>query len=202
MRAELAALPFNEEDWLARTDTRGIDGEAGYTPLERLWARPAIEVLSVLAGDPVGVSRGAIPAVASADLSLRLVPDQTVAEAADQLRRWVADNLTGPVSHELTVGEELGQEPYRTPEGHPAIAALAAAMEAGFGTPPGRMGNAGAGPASLLATVTNAPILFFGTGLPEDRWHDSDERVRIDVLVAGAATLAHLWARLGGCEGV
>jgi hypothetical protein len=38
--------------------------------------------------------------------------------------------------------------------------------------------------------------VFFGTGLPEDRWHDSDERISIDVLLAGAATLACLWPRL------
>jgi acetylornithine deacetylase/succinyl-diaminopimelate desuccinylase-like protein len=163
--------------------------------LERLWKRPAIEVLSILAGDPVGVARGAIPAVASADLSIRTVPDQKVGEIADQLRRWVADNLPSSVTHELTVSQESAQPPYRTPDDHPAVRVLAEAMEAGFGTRPGRMGNAGAGPADLLATAIGAPVLFFGTGLPEDRWHDSDERVRIRVLLAGAATLAHFWER-------
>ena len=58
------------------------------------------------------------------------------------------------------------------------------------------MGNAGAGPAELLARTLDAPVLFFGTGLIEDRWHDSDEKASIDVLLAGAATLAHLWPRL------
>jgi acetylornithine deacetylase/succinyl-diaminopimelate desuccinylase-like protein len=58
------------------------------------------------------------------------------------------------------------------------------------------MRNAGGSPASLLHEVTDAPILFFGTGLPEDHWHDSDESVRIDMLQAGAATLACLWPRL------
>jgi hypothetical protein len=38
--------------------------------------------------------------------------------------------------------------------------------------------------------------VFFGTGLPEDHWHDSDESIRIDVLLAGAATLAAYWTRL------
>jgi acetylornithine deacetylase/succinyl-diaminopimelate desuccinylase-like protein len=59
------------------------------------------------------------------------------------------------------------------------------------------MGNAGGGPAELLARTLDAPVLFFGTGLPEDRWHDSDERVSIEMLINGAATLAHLWQRLG-----
>lgn len=89
------------------------------------------------------------------------------------------------------------REPYETPDDRPALRELAAAVEEGFGVPAGRMGNAGGGPAELLARTLGAPVLFFGTGLPEDRWHDSDERVSIAMLVNGAATLAHLWRRLG-----
>jgi acetylornithine deacetylase/succinyl-diaminopimelate desuccinylase-like protein len=96
------------------------------------------------------------------------------------------------------VAPETAQDPYRTPEGHPAVAALAEAMREGFGRPAGQMGNAGGGPAVLLSKSVGAPVVFFGTGLPEDRWHHSDERASIEVLLAGAATLAHLWERLAG----
>jgi acetylornithine deacetylase/succinyl-diaminopimelate desuccinylase-like protein len=195
-RADLAALPFTQDDWLTRSDTRSIGGEAGYTVLERLWTRPAAEVLSVIAGEPVGVSTGAVPAVAAADLSIRTVLNQKTANVADQLRRWVAQNISDHVEYELTVPEETAQEPYRTPVDHPALDALAAAVLDGFGTTAGRMGNAGGGPAELLARSLDVPVVFFGTGLPEDRWHDSDERVSVDVLLAGAATLACLWPRL------
>ncbi|QFZ21322.1 M20/M25/M40 family metallo-hydrolase [Saccharothrix syringae] len=194
-RADLAALPFSEEDWLARSETRAIGGEAGYTALERLWTRPTLEVLSLIAGDPIGPPRGAIPAVAAADLSIRTVPDQKAADVVEQLRRWVARNIGDHVDYELTVAE-ITQEPYRTPDDLPALDALAAAMREGFGAPVGRMGNAGGGPAALLAEALGAPVVFFGTGLPEDRWHDSDERVSVDVLLAGATTLARLWPRL------
>jgi hypothetical protein len=34
-RAELAALPFDEQDWLDRSHTRSIGGEEGYTVFER-----------------------------------------------------------------------------------------------------------------------------------------------------------------------
>jgi len=44
--------------------------------------------------------------------------------------------------------------------------------------------------ADLPAHRLDAPVLFFGTGLPEGCWHDSDESVSVDVLAAGAATLA------------
>ena len=42
-----------------------------YTLKERLWARPAIEVISLLAGDPEGIERSVIPRKATASLSMR-----------------------------------------------------------------------------------------------------------------------------------
>ncbi|MEX5258534.1 M20/M25/M40 family metallo-hydrolase [Kocuria arenosa] len=196
-RAELAGLPFDEADWLARTQTRSIGGETGYTVLERLWERPALEVISLVAGDPVGVSRAVIPSMAAMDLSIRTVVGQKVHEVADQLRAWVAEQVGDGYDYELSVSIDTAQEAYCTPE-TPVIEALARAMAAGFEVGEvGRMGNAGGGPAELLATALAAPVVFFGTGLVEDNWHNSDESVRTDLLVAGAATLAHLWEDLG-----
>ncbi|MEU8242915.1 M20/M25/M40 family metallo-hydrolase [Actinoplanes missouriensis] len=196
-RAELAALPFTDDDWLTRSDTRSIGGEAGYTVLERLWLRPAAEVISILGGDPVGPSRGAVPAAAEATISIRIVPDQTALAVGDQLRRWVAEQINDRFGYELSVSEETGQDPYRTPPDHPAVAVLAEAMAEAWGAPVGRMGNAGGGPADLLNRLTGAPVVYFGTGLPEDRWHDSDERTSIEVLLRGAHTLAGFWQRFG-----
>lgn len=195
-RDELAALPYTDEDWLRRSRTRSVGGETGYTVLERLWTRPAIEVTSVIGGDPVGPSRAAVPSVATADLTIRYVGDQTAAGLAEQLRRWVADTISDRFEHRLTVSPESAQGPYRTPDDLPAVTAMAEAMREGFGRPAGRMGNAGGGPAVWLSDSVGAPVVFFGTGLPEDHWHDSNERVSVDVLLAGAASLAAFWDRL------
>ena len=196
-RAELEALPFDQQDWLERSHTRSIGGEEGYTVLERLWERPAVEVIALAAGDPVGVARAAVPSMASADLSIRTAEGQKVSDVADQLRRWVGETISDRYAHELTLDSETAQEFYRTPD-CPLLDALAAAMAKGFGVPEaGRMGNAGGGPADLISSALNVPVVFFGTGLMEDNWHDSDESVSIDVLMAGAATLAFLWEELG-----
>lgn len=81
-RRELAALPFTEEDWLTSGHGRRIAGEADYTVLEQLWERPSVKVTSMIAGDPIGPSRAAIPAVATASISFRTVPGQTPARLA------------------------------------------------------------------------------------------------------------------------
>ena len=195
-RAELAALPFDETDWLRRSGTGAVVGEPGYTILERLWLRPAVEVLKVIAGDPGDVARAVIPSTAWADISIRYVPHQDAATVADELERWVARTIRPGFDHELSVSRGTAQDPYVTPD-HPAVHALARAMALGFRRDGvGRMGNAGGGPAVLLAETLGAPVVFFGTGLVEDRWHDSDESVSTAVLHAGAATLACLWEEL------
>jgi acetylornithine deacetylase/succinyl-diaminopimelate desuccinylase-like protein len=196
-REALAALPYSDEDWLSRTETGTVGGEHGYTALERVWVRPSAEVLTLIGGDPIGASRGAVPSIAQADLSIRTAPAQKVADVAEQLRQWIDERISDKVDYELTVSEESGQEPYRTPGDTPALRALEAAMAKGFAaTQVGRMRNGGGAPASLLADVTGAPVVFFGTGLPEDHWHDSDEKVEVEALLKGAATMGHFWSEL------
>ncbi|WP_459790867.1 M20/M25/M40 family metallo-hydrolase [Arthrobacter sp. AD-310] len=196
LRRALAELPYSNEDWLARSESGAITGEEGYTVLERLWLRPAVEVTSIIAGDPIGLQRAAVPAVATANLSFRTVPGQQVEKVAELLGQWVEANIGGAFRYSLTPDIETAQEPYRTPD-HPVVAALERAMARGFRADSvGRMGNAGGGPAELLARSLDVPVLFFGTGLVEDHWHDSDESVSLDVLINGAVTLASFWDEL------
>lgn len=164
---------------------------------ERLWTRPAIEVISLLAGDPGGIERSVIPREATASLSLRTVPDQRTATVAELLRAFVAQAMPDGADYRLTVDEDIAQEPYTSPPG-PVLDALERALTLGYGIPvQGRMGNAGGGPAELLARRLDAPVYFLGTGLPEDHWHASDESIDVRMLEAGAATIAHLWRELG-----
>ncbi|MFF5159117.1 hypothetical protein ACFY3N_23350 [Streptomyces sp. NPDC000348] len=41
-------------------------------------------------------------------------------------------------------------------------------------------------------------MLFYGAGLPEDHWRDSDEKVEVQALLQGAETLAYLLEDLPG----
>ncbi|GAA3501721.1 hypothetical protein GCM10019016_088280 [Streptomyces prasinosporus] len=61
-----------------------------------------------------------------------------------------------------------------------------------------RIRNGGGAPAALLAETLGATVLFHGTGLPEDHWHDSDEKTEAQAPLHGAETLAHLLEDLPG----
>jgi acetylornithine deacetylase/succinyl-diaminopimelate desuccinylase-like protein len=194
-RRELAELTADEADWLRRSGTRAVVGEAGRSLGERLYLRPAIEVVSILGGDALGASRGAIPAEATAMLQVSLVPDQNPKRVGEQLRNWVAAHVAPEVEYELTISPIMSPA-YATPPDHPALPVLQECMSEGFEVRARRMRNSGSGPAVLLAERLAAPVLFFGTGLPEDNWHADDESMALDVLVKGATTLALFWQRI------
>jgi acetylornithine deacetylase/succinyl-diaminopimelate desuccinylase-like protein len=170
--------------------SRSVQGEEGYSVLERIWFRPSLQVSTLLGGDPGDPARGVVPAVASVDLTLHLVPGQTADEAAEQLRRWVEGEIGDGYAYELTV-PPVNQDPYVTPPGTPALRVLEDAMSRTRGRPPRRIRNGGGAPAALPADALHTSVFFYGTGLPEDHWHDSDEKVGVQVLLRGAETLAY-----------
>lgn len=189
MRADVDALPFELADWKARTGTFGAPGEAGFTVPERLWTRPSAEVARLTAGRTDAPAQGLVPAEAGADLLFRLVPEQRADQVADQLRAWLAGNGRPGYTYDLEISSTRS-DPYRTPPDHPALAALVRAVSHAYGGLARHIGNGGAAPGAQLARACDAPVLFFGTGLPGDRWHGPDERAEIQALRLGVRALA------------
>ena len=71
-RALLAALPFDEARWLAHAQSAAAYGEAGFTTLERIWARPTAEVNGLWGGYTGPGGKTIVPSHAHAKLSFRL----------------------------------------------------------------------------------------------------------------------------------
>src|ERR1700736_6549822 len=70
------SLPFNEEEYrVAEVGSSELTGEAGYSVLERTWARPTLEVHGMPGGFTGGGAKTVIPAKAAAKVSMRLVPN-------------------------------------------------------------------------------------------------------------------------------
>jgi acetylornithine deacetylase/succinyl-diaminopimelate desuccinylase-like protein len=86
--AELASwkkLPFNEKNFMRKEiGTTALTGEKGFTVLERLWSRPTLEVHGFRGGFTGEGAKTVIPAVSTAKISMRLVPDMNPKE----IIRW------------------------------------------------------------------------------------------------------------------
>ncbi|KPI00127.1 peptidase M20 [Actinobacteria bacterium OV450] len=196
----LGTLPFDLPTWMADTGTYAADGETGFSVPERLWARPSVEVARLTAGRTDAPALGLIPAEASADLLFRLVPDQRADRVAEQLHAWLDEHRRPGFTYALEVSSTIS-DPYRTPPDHPALAVLAGAVSHAYGAPARYIGNGGAAPAAQLARACTAPVLFFGTGLPGDRWHGPDERAEIRALDLGVRTLTRFLEQLASAPG-
>jgi acetylornithine deacetylase/succinyl-diaminopimelate desuccinylase-like protein len=194
--ASLAAQPFDEEQFRAQAGGVGyLEGEAGFSPLERVGVRPTAEIVGLRGGYAGPGIKTIVPATAGFKLALRLVPDQRPDEIESAVRAWVAQRV--PDGVEVTVTAEGGVAPARTPVDHPATQALAGAIAAVWGLPPLWTREGGSGPEETLGRVLSAPVLFLGVGLPDDRIHAPNERMVMDQFWRGLVAAGELLERLG-----
>jgi acetylornithine deacetylase/succinyl-diaminopimelate desuccinylase-like protein len=75
-RARMAAVPFDEVAYKAEIGVEALFGEPGYTPCERTWARPTLELNGIWGGFQGEGSKTVLPSEAHAKITCRLVPNQ------------------------------------------------------------------------------------------------------------------------------
>jgi acetylornithine deacetylase/succinyl-diaminopimelate desuccinylase-like protein len=195
-RELFAKLPFNEKDWLATAGNSGaVTGEAGFSTIERIWARPTAEINGMWGGHTGPGGKTIVPREAHAKLSFRLVAHQDPADVPAQLREFVADHTPEGVDIFVTC-EGPGVRPCFSPIDSPAVAAGLRAMERAFGQEILFTREGGSGPEADLADILGAPLVFIAVGLDEDRIHAPNERVDMGLLLKGAETSAYLWDEL------
>ncbi|MGA5422765.1 dipeptidase [Streptomyces lavendulocolor] len=196
-RALIAELPFDEDSWLATATSYGTLGEAGYSTLERVWARPTAEVNGIGGGYQGPGGKTIIPSSAQIKLSFRLVAGQDPHRIEAAVRDWVAARVPAGIRHKITFGAPT--RPCLTPLDHPALRSVVRSMSRAFDGAKVRFTReGGSGPAADLQDVLGAPVLFLGISVPSDGWHAPNEKVELDLLLKGVETTAHLWGDLSG----
>ncbi|MFD3436445.1 dipeptidase [Streptomyces sp. NPDC058685] len=194
-RELFAELPFDEAAWLKTARSHGTLGEAGYSTLERIWARPTAEVNGIGGGYQGPGGKTIIPASAQLKLTFRLVAGQDPDKIEVAVSQWLASLVPTGIRYDLTFGAST--RPCLTPLDHPALQSVVRAMGRAFdGQKILFTREGGSGPAADLQDVLAAPVLFLGISVPSDGWHAPDEKVEIDLLLKGVETTAHLWGDL------
>ncbi len=196
-RADYAALPFDEADWLAANagGARAVAGEKGWTTLERVWVRPTAEVNGISGGYTGPGLKTIVPRDASVKLSFRLVPDQKPALVAEALREFVAAHTPEGITAEVVLRGD-GTPPYAIDVTHPAAVAVHDAVSEAFDQRVRYSRTGGSGPAAVLHTTLGVPVVYLGATLPDDRIHAPNERVVLPLLLRGAEAAARLWRSL------
>ena len=100
-RAELKRIPISDEAWREMTETKLLYGEKGFTTVERIGARPTLEVNGFLSGFTGEGSKTVLPAKAMAKISMRLVPEQDNKAVEEQLKEYFRKNAPETVTWEV-----------------------------------------------------------------------------------------------------
>jgi acetylornithine deacetylase/succinyl-diaminopimelate desuccinylase-like protein len=189
-RAVWRTLPFDVEA-LGTTSV----GEDGFTPLERVWSRPSLDVHGVWGGFVEEGIKTVVPAEAHAKLSCRLVPDQDPEEVLTLVERHLRRHTPPGAALELVV-RLAGSRPYVTPREHPAVGAALVALEEVYGRQPVLFRLGWSVPVTdILKRHLGVDSLLLGFALPDENAHAPNEHFHLENLDAGVRTVAKL---LGG----
>jgi acetylornithine deacetylase/succinyl-diaminopimelate desuccinylase-like protein len=195
VREQMRALPFDEETFRAETGAVALDGERGYTVLERLWTRPTCEVNGLLSGYTGEGAKTVLPAKAMVKVSCRLVPDQEPTEIERLMREHVL--RVAPAGVQVTVTPLHGGRPWRAELGGPLFDAARRALAAAFGREPVITGVGGSIPVvGDFERILGAPVLLVGFGLPGENAHAPDEWLAVENFQLGMRAIASLWDEL------
>lgn len=194
-RQQFASLPFDEEKFRQELGAPALWGEEGYTTIERMWARPTLDVNGIWGGFTGEGLKTVLPARASAKISSRLVPDQDPEEILDLLEARLR-GLCPPIV-EMDIQRFGSGRPVVTPLDHPAVQAAARAMERAFQKHPAFVRSGGSIPiVASFQEQLGLPAVLMGMSLPDDHAHAPDERLDLGNFFGGIRASAFLWEEL------
>lgn len=194
-RAQFAALPFDEAEWLADLGTDAPWGEAGYSTNERRWARPTCDINGIYGGYSGEGPKTIVPSKATAKITCRLVPDQDAARLTTTLKQFLADNIPPGLKFEFT--SQHGAPASVADLNSPYMVAAKSAIEKAFGKEPVMIREGGSIPVvGSFKQILGVDTLLLGWGQNSDNLHSPNEHFRIEDFHRGTAASAWLWQEL------
>jgi len=199
-RKQFAALAFSESAFQSDLGVKELDGESGFTTLERKWARPTCDVNGLYGGYSGPGPKTVLPSKAGAKVSFRLVPDQDPKTVLRQFREHVARVCPPGVTYEII--NHHGAPGVLVSVDTPGVHAAARAILAGFGTKPVFVREGGTIPVvGLIKEKLGVDTLLLGWGQNDDNLHGPNEKFSIADFHRGIKASAHLLAELGKEQG-
>jgi acetylornithine deacetylase/succinyl-diaminopimelate desuccinylase-like protein len=198
---ELAAwkrLPFDEEEYrIHEVGSRQLAGEAGYSVLERIWARPTLDVHGMPGGFIGAGAKTVIPAKAVAKVSMRLVPGMTPAKSFALYKSYV--EKIAPSSVEVDVRLIHQGDPCLVPTDNPFMRAATRALRSVFGKETVFIRSGGSIPiVGDFARHAGLPSVMMGFGLPDDNLHAPNEKFNLKNFELGIESIIRFFGEAAG----
>ncbi len=190
-RKAFADLPFDEADFLNVTGSPAVAGEATFTTLERIWARPSIDINGIVSGYIGEGAKTIVPKTASSKLSARLVGNQDPEKILDLIEAFLMEAAPATVKARF-IRHHTGHA-YLGDSSHKAYVSARKALKEAFDTDAVEIREGGSIP--IVATfeeVLESPCVLMGFGLPDQNIHGPNENLRVENYHKGTRSIAAL----------
>ena len=196
-RTEVRRLPFRRREWLASAGNPPREwGEPQFHVLERIWARPTLDVNGIWGGYQGEGAKTIIPSKAGAKISMRLVPDQTPEEIERKFTAYV--KKIAPKDVKVTVRSLHGGAAFLCPTDAPEFRAAERSLERAFGKKPVLIREGGSIPfTATIQAALGVPVILMGFGLPDENSHAPNEWLDLDNYHQGILSAVYLLEELG-----
>jgi acetylornithine deacetylase/succinyl-diaminopimelate desuccinylase-like protein len=189
---ELAAwksLPFDEEKYrVDEVGSKQLVGEAGYSVMERTWARPTVDVHGIPGGFTGAGAKTVIPAKATAKVSMRLVPGMTPAKAFALYKSYV--EKIAPKEVDVDVRLIHSGDACLIPVNNKYIQAATRALHEVWGKDTVFIRSGGSIPiVGDFDRHLGLPSVMMGFGLPDDNLHAPNEKFHLKNFELGIISL-------------
>ncbi len=191
------ALHFDSEEYQKTFETKATGGEKNLSPLERLWLRPTIEINGLIGGYTGAGFKTVIPAVASAKISCRLVPNQDPKKIGKLVSEFLKKRAPDGVSVRVQIHPGGGPALRANPSSK-IVKAFAQAYSEVFQAPcQYTLCGASIPIVAELAAASRSEIVLVGLGLVDDQIHAPNERFGLDRLEKGFLIISRTIEILG-----
>jgi acetylornithine deacetylase/succinyl-diaminopimelate desuccinylase-like protein len=195
-RQAMATLPYNEADFLKTTGSPATAGEEGYTTLERIWARPSLDINGMVSGYIGEGGKTIVPKRASSKFSARLVASQDPDKTLDLIEKRFKE-LTPPTVKMSFIRHHTGM-PYLGETSAPVFVAARKALKQAFDADPVEIREGGSIPIVATFSEVCGPCVLMGFGLPDQNIHGPNENLRVENYHKGTRAIAALLLEFAG----
>ncbi|KPJ86833.1 MAG: hypothetical protein AMS18_15060 [Gemmatimonas sp. SG8_17] len=190
-------LPFKERKFMRdEAGARALTGLSKHSVFERLWALPTFEIHGISGGFTGEGAKTVIPAVASAKVSLRLVPNQREKTVRRQLKNAV--KALAPSFADVSIDFIHGADPVLVDVTAPVVQVINRAFREVEGRDAVPIRSGGSIPVVAPLGLSGAPVILSGIGLPDDGLHAPNEKISVAQFLKGVRVFGRFFEMMAG----
>lgn len=194
-REMIKQIPFDLEKYKKAIDVEEVEGEEGYSTLERNSCRPSFDICGIWGGHTGEGSKTVLPSKAYAKVSCRLVANQDHHEISEAFVKYIES--IAPKSVKVKVTPMHGGQGYVCPIDWAPYKAAEKGFEQAFGKKPLAARRGGSIPIiSTFEQVLGVKTVLMGFGLESNAIHSPNENMDLEVFENGIVAVVGFYNQL------